>query len=319
MTDLEEIIRQEISAAGPIPFSRFMELALYHPALGYYRQTRDPFGIHGDFFTAEQFPVFGQMLAIYTRHLSLALDTDASFEILELGSGREELSKSLHEWNYRGFDWKHGRLPEAMSGLVIANEFFDALPVHLLRRTSTGWRELSVNWDREQFTFVEAEKLSAELAAHAGQYGSSVPSGGLLEVNLEAAGWLQRTGGLLRKGRMLVIDYGYSTAELARFPAGTLMAYRWHVAHTGVLNGPGTQDITAHVNFSQLREDAVNSGFGVVSECSLQSWALSICETAEWIAFWESAGMKARLQWKQLVFGMGEIFRVLELEKAGTK
>jgi SAM-dependent MidA family methyltransferase len=97
------------------------------------------------------------------------------------------------------------------------------------------------------------------------------------------------------------------------------MAYHRHAAHSDVLRGPGTQDITAHVSFSQLREDAVNSGFRVVSECSLQAWALSVCETPEWIAFWESAGMKARLQWKQLVFGMGEIFRVLELEKAGAK
>ena len=316
---LDDIIRDEIDIAGSIPFSRFMELALYHPTLGYYRRGSDPFGIRGDFYTAEQLPVFGELLAIYVRQLKSTFEESTRFDVLELGAGRRDLAQVLHRWNYRAFDWDAAPLPEFASGLVIANEFFDALPVHLLRRTQTGWRELSVTWVRERFAFEEAGELSDELANYAERYGAVASVGGLLEVNFAMRCWLERISRLLRRGKFLVIDYGYSTLELARFPMGTLMAYRGHAAHPEILHAPGTQDITAHVNFSQLREEAIGSGFEVTREQSLQSWAVSFCKTTEWIKLWEEADARWRLQWKQLVFGMGETFRVLELEKAATK
>ncbi|MDQ2777809.1 MAG: SAM-dependent methyltransferase [Acidobacteriota bacterium] len=317
--ELNEVIRAEISVRGSVSFCRFMDLALYHPALGYYRRGSDPFGIRGDFYTAEQLPAFGQILAIYVAKLKSTLEKTANFEILELGAGRGELAQALRPWNYRAFEWNTDPLPESMSGLVIANEFFDALPVHLLSKTQSGWRELGVTWDGQRFVFAQAENLSSELARFAEREGGAAPVGGLLEVNLAMRSWVERVGRFLVRGRLLVIDYGYATPELARFPMGTLMAYRGHAAHSEVLDAPGKQDITAHVNFSVLRATAVNSGFKIVRECSLRAWALSICETGEWIENWEAADARWRLHWKQLVFGMGETFRVLELEKAATK
>jgi SAM-dependent MidA family methyltransferase len=319
LEQLENIIRDEIHSAGHIPFSRFMEVALYHPTLGYYRRGRDPFGIRGDFYTAEQLPVFGQVLAIYVARLKSAFEDGAKFEILELGAGRGELAQSLRPWNYRPFDWSGDPLPESMSGLVIANEFFDALPVHLLSKTQSGWRELGVTWDGQRFAYIQVAELSAELESYAEREGGAAPVGGSLEVNLSMRSWVERVGRFLERGRLLVLDYGYSTEELLRFPMGTLMAYRRHAAHSEILDAPGTQDITAHVNFSVLRGVAVNSGFEITGECSLRNWALSICETAEWNTLWAASDERWRLQWKQLVFGMGETFRVLELDKAAAK
>jgi SAM-dependent MidA family methyltransferase len=316
---LEDIIRGEIHTAGYIPFSRFMEVALYHPTLGYYRRGRDPFGIRGDFYTAEQLPVFGQLLAIYVARLKSTFEDSANFEILELGAGRGELAQWLLPWNYRPFDWNSDLLPESMSGLVIANEFFDALPVHVLSRTRTGWRELGVSWDGQRFALAPLEELSTELASFAERQGVRIPIGGLLEVNLAMRSWVERISGFLARGRLLVIDYGYSTPELVRFPTGTLMAYEGHAAHAEILSAPGTRDITAHVNFSELRQAAASNRFKVKRECSLRDWALSICETAEWKTLWAASDERWRLQWKQLVFGMGETFRVLELEKAAAK
>ena len=319
VNELGQIIRAEISMEGAISFARFMDLALYHPARGYYRGGRDPFGVTGDFYTAEQLPVFGWLVAHYVDQLSRTFEPDARFEVLELGAGRGELREFLGRWNYRAFDRVGDALPAEMSGLVIANEFFDALPVHLLRRGATGWRELRVNYLGDRFVFVEVEKISLELAAYAERYGEGIPEGGMLEVNLQLKQWIERVDHFLRRGRLLVIDYGYSARELERFPMGTLMSYRGHAAYADVLSGPGTRDITAHVNFSQLSQVGMTSGFQIVNEESLQAWALRICETDEWMERWKAADTKWRLQWKQLVFGMGETFRVMELEKEGPQ
>src|ERR1035441_2168206 len=101
MTALGELLAEEISARGPIPFRRFMEAALYHPEHGYYRRPRDPFGKHGDFFTAEQIqPVFGILMAARIRQLRREMGEPRKFTVVELGAGRGEMAEALSEWRY---------------------------------------------------------------------------------------------------------------------------------------------------------------------------------------------------------------------------
>ena len=126
MTSAAAIIRGEIERNGPIPFERFMDLALYAPDAGYYTRSRDPFGAEGDFFTAEQLqPVFGALIARIAGAMAETLGTRT---IIEIGAGRREMANSFAAFDYipvdRGDPW-----PQASTAVVFSNELFDAMPV----------------------------------------------------------------------------------------------------------------------------------------------------------------------------------------------
>src|SRR5580698_2017446 len=131
VSPLGEILRDEIRRAGPISFRRFMEAALYDPAHGYYRRARDPFGKHGDFYTAEQIqPVFGILMAARIRALYQEMGAPPDFTVVELGAGRREMADAFAGWQYIPVDLdRDDALPDRFRGVVFANEFFDALPV----------------------------------------------------------------------------------------------------------------------------------------------------------------------------------------------
>ena len=162
MTPLAEILRDEIHGDGPISFQRFMEAALYHPELGYYRRPRDPFGIHGDFYTASQLqPVFGILIAERIRNLWQRMGAPADFTVVELGAGRAEMAEALREFRYLPVDIGGGSLPDRIRGVVFSNEFFDALPVHVAVMRQGAARELRVGLAGDAFAWTE--KLSADL------------------------------------------------------------------------------------------------------------------------------------------------------------
>src|ERR1700755_1284360 len=105
MTPAGELLAAEILHRGPIPFHRFMEAALYHPEHGYYRRARDPFGKHGDFFTAEQLqPVFGILIAQRIRQLARAMGDPPDFAVVEPGAGRGEMAEAFRDWRYIPID-----------------------------------------------------------------------------------------------------------------------------------------------------------------------------------------------------------------------
>ncbi len=316
---LEDIIQSEIACAGAISVARFMEFALYEPAYGYYRRNVDPFGISGDFFTAEQLqPLFGDLLSAYAAMLcrSRSCQND-TFAILELGSGRGELKEAFRDFNFLAYDWQGDELPSGLSGLVIANEFFDALPVHVLHRRAEGWTERRVNFRGGGFLLEDYESnLTEEMEDYLALYGRFIPVGGSLEVNIELHRWVERVSRLQIAGRFLIIDYGYFAPELARFPLGTVMSYKNHVADRNVFSNPGLRDITSHVNFSDLEDAAVRNGYRILANDTLADWAIRVWDETALEQKWATADQRWKLQWKQLLFGMGQTFRVLELEKA---
>ncbi len=314
---LADLLRAEIHAHGPIPVSRWMEAALYHPQLGYYRRGRDPFGARGDFYTAEQLDPFGDLLATVAASLACAAEGAAEpFCVLELGAGRKDLRDALGPWRYTALDWDQPHLPDAISGLVLANEFFDALPVRVLRRDPDGWCELAVDDYQGRFQLTRAPwPLPEDLHIYVDRYGSALPTGSMLEVNETARRWLQDLSSRLRWGTLLIFDYGYQAGELPRLSGGTLMSYRHHVALPDILQSPGTCDITAHVNFSALIEQAEHCGFKLESIRTLREWALEVWTAEELEQRWYRADTRWRLQWKQLAFGMGEAFHVIQLAR----
>ena len=137
----------------------------------------------------------------------------------------------------------------------------------------------------------------------------------ILEVNLDALAWIDTIAERLERGYLLAIDYGYTAAELVRFPRGTLMTYRRHQASPDALADPGGRDITAHVNFSALEDHARRRGFAPIRAERLAQTLMAIGQPDQFASVLAAAGEKEaialRLQLKTLVFGMGETFRTL--------
>jgi len=315
--ELLELIVAELRRDGPMSFARYMELALYHPQFGYYRRG-DRFGVKGDFYTAEQLqPVFGELIASFVDKLTHEEGTP-SIPTIELGAGRGEMGLSLGPRGYQAFDWKAGLLPTEWRGLVFANEFFDAMPVHLAVKQEQ-WQELFVVEASGRLAFEAGPPSNVQILAYAERFGGSLSQGDRLEVCLAAAEWTERIARMLRAGWLLVIDYGYDVRELPRLREGTLLSYRRHRAKPVTLCDAGYEDITAHVNFSWLVEAAEANGFACVTDMSLARWAMTVWDEEVFPEKWTQADQRWRLQWKQLVFGLGETFRVVVFRKAGNK
>ena len=286
---MKERIAAEIARDGPIPFERFMEMALYDPDGGYF--ATGPLRSHerGDFLTSpEVSPEFGTVLARYVEGEYDRLGRPRCFTVLEAGAGsgslldallgelsftprvvaseasraaREAIGDRLPEVEVTLPD----RLPHRFRGVVIANELLDNLPMAIAVRGGDGWTERWVALDGAELVMVEAparREVVAWLDAHA----ANTPRGGVVECQLEAAAWLTRMIGKLVAGSLLVFDYGDTTEGLlARRKEGTLRTYRSHHLGPHPLDEPGTTDLTADVNFSALYEVARDTGM----ECEL--------------------------------------------------
>jgi SAM-dependent MidA family methyltransferase len=325
MTPAGEILAAEIRRHGPVSFRRFMEVALYHPEHGYYRRARDPFGKHGDFFTAEQIqPVFGILMAQHIRSLYRELGSPREFTVVEMGAGRREMAEAFAEWNYVPVEINSGALPENFVGVVFSNEFFDALPVDVAVYQNGAFHQQRVALAEDAFHWHTSEVVGATDDEYLRHYYPPPEEGRWYEVNLEALAWLGRMAAALFKGYVLTVDYGFTRAESVRFPAGTLMGYRRHAAHEHVLEEPGLRDITAHVNFTALMESdasGVACGLTNVRFETLAQTLLAAGEPDEFAAALGAGGateeLRRRMQLKTLLFGMGETFRVLLQEKTG--
>jgi SAM-dependent MidA family methyltransferase len=316
MTPAGELLAEEIRRDGPIPFRRFMEVALYHPEFGYYRRPHDPFGKEGDFFTAEQIqPVFGILIAARIRQIYREMAEPREFTVVELGAGRQEMAGAFTDWNYIPKDIEFGVLPDEFTGVVFSNEFFDALPVDAAVYTGGAFHERLVDLSGDSFLWRIGDPVRPEVERYLRQYFSPPEEGCCYEANLEALRWLSTIARRFRRGCVLTIDYGFTRAESIRFRSGTLMSYRRHTARENVLDDPGARDITAHVNFTALQEAGAALGLATERFETLAQTLLAAGESDQFAAAIDTAdpaeALRRRMQLKTLLFGMGETFRVL--------
>jgi SAM-dependent MidA family methyltransferase len=310
VTPLTVILREEIERSGPLSFHRFMDAALYHPQYGYYRQSRDPFGKKGDFFTAEQLqPVFGILIAARIKSLYREMGEPSDFTVVELGPGRGEMVEhGLADWNKLQLVPLGADLPDAFHGVVFSNEFFDALPVHRAVWINGEPRESLVAWRGDRFVWVDGPPVTGEIRDYVDRYFPDSAGRLSAEINLDALRWMERISRSLKSGYVFTIDYGYTSAESKRFPDGTLMSYRRHTASEDVLTDPGERDITAHVCFTALE----GHGFHTARFETLARTLLDAGESDEFAAALAGPDQaRRRLQLKTLLFGMGETFRTL--------
>ena len=322
MTPLAEILAARIRRDGPIAFSDFMDAALYHPEHGYYRTPRDPFGIHGDFFTASQLqPVFGRLIAAAIASLRTRLGHPDPFTVADWGAGRAELAPYLSHFHYLPIDSATVDNPAPFTGVVFSNELFDALPVDVASIRGGEALLMRVAFLNDAFTWQPSEPVSTEWRDYLDPLAARFDdrSDLLIELPIRLRPTLHRMAASLHSGAIIAIDYGYTAREIVRFPRGTLMSYRRHQALDDVLRDPGLQDITAHVPFTHLQECA--AAFGLLSE-PLENMARFLLRAGEPDQFAsalaapdEPAAAQLRLQLKTLLFGMGETFRVLTLTR----
>ena len=302
---LTQRLRAEIAAAGgEISFDRFMELALYAPELGYYTAGKQKFGAHGDFVTAPELgPVFARCLARSCQALLKELDGG---DILEAGAGSGvlaadllleleclgrlperyfilELSTDLRARQtetikqrashlFERVRWL-AELPGDFRGMVLANELLDAMPVSRFKIMENGVNESWVGWENDRFAWRE-QPAGASLRARVAPLG--LAAGYTSEINPRAAAWVRSIAGILKRGALLLIDYGFPRAEFyhPQRTRGTLMCHYKHHAHDDPLRLVGLQDITAHVDFSAIAEAGTEAGLALLGYTSQAAFLL---------------------------------------------
>ena len=276
---LKALIQNRISAEGPIPFEVFMEMALYHPDLGFFATDRLRSEKAGDFLTSpEVSDLFGETLAGFVSKERDRLGGD-SFQLIEVGAGSGSLLRSmLSKLDVEVLAVEASPaaraalrkvlpqeaiktiLPERVRGVILANELIDNLPMALAQRVGDGWRERWVGSEGSELTLIDAEPRP-EVELWLDSYAGHVLDGGWVEVQLAAALWLTDALTRMDEGSVVLIDYG-DTAEnlLPRRQDGTLRTYRAHHLGPHPLDEPGETDITADVNFTALVATAENAG-----------------------------------------------------------
>jgi len=303
---LLEQIRAEIVAAGPLTFARFMAIALYDPLHGYYRTAAERPGRSGDFLTApDTHPIFGAAVARQVDEVWRRLDRPADFVLREYGPGsgslaatilaglRSDGSELAGTLRYQPVEINQDRrrellerlerlgaiaqvpdllAPGTFEGVILANEFLDALPVHRLVQREGRLQELFVAWDAGRGGLVEqpGEPSSAALAGRLEADEVGLAEGQVIEICLAVGPWLAEVAAGLQRGLLLVIDYGHPAPALydpAR-TGGTLRAYTGHRAHADPFIAIGRQDLTAHVDLTALEAEARGHGFEVLGDVS---------------------------------------------------
>lgn len=288
-----------------MPFAEFMAVALTDPEGGYYtaaaaRPTRE-----GDYLTApELHPIFGQCLAVQVVEIWERLGRPVPFILREYGAGAGTLAVAVLEEiereapalaegiRYEPVEVSRHRLDELRqrlaargfapnlneaaerigAGVVIANEYLDALPVHRLVLRSAGLRERYVDWREGGFVEVEGPLSHPDLEAAFSDLGITSPDV-VVEIRPGIRRWLEALAMHLAAGAVIVVDYGGSSAELfgPHHPEGTVVGYRGHRIAASALADPGQQDLTAHVDFGDLLSAARRQGFelfGVTSQAA---------------------------------------------------
>jgi len=312
---LRMLIQEQIFAAGgSIPFSRFMELCLYAPGLGYYSAGATKFGGDGDFVTAPELgPLFAACVADALAPVLRQLGPEAQFVEIGGGSGafaevalkrllaldalparyailepsadlrqrqRERLQQRLNPLLLDLVEWIDTPLQAAWDGVVFANEVIDALPTPRFSLHAGEVMEEHVALDGEgRFLRVDrpADALLAAAVRHVErQLDAPLPDGYRSELLPQLPYWIQAVIGGLRSGALLFVDYGYPRREYYASDRadGTLRAFHRHRVSSDVFAWPGLQDLTASVDFTALAEACAGAGFDFSGYCSQASFLI---------------------------------------------
>jgi SAM-dependent MidA family methyltransferase len=346
-------LRTLIDAAGGwLPFSRYMEAALYAPGLGYYAAGAMKFGAAGDFVTAPELtPLFGRTLA----HALAPVLAETGGEVLELGAGSGrlaadllgelerldalpacysilEVSADLRQRQQENIARKLPQLvdrvlwldalPAHFSGVILGNEVLDALPAELVHWTDNGPLSRGVIVEGEAFAWQDRPIADPVLRARADAL--DLAPGYVSEINLAADALIGSLAQVLDRGLILLIDYGFVAAEYyhPQRHMGTLRAHYRHHALDEPFYLPGLCDLTAHVDFSAVARAATAAGLELAGYASQAGFLLNsgltelLMQTppSDAAAYLPQANAVQRLVSPA---EMGELFKVIGFGKGG--
>ncbi len=283
---LEEQIELQVRSSGPMSVATYMGLCLTHPTKGYYR-TEDPLGTQGDFTTAPEISqMFGELIGFWLVNLWQQMDEPKAFTLLELGPGRGTLMSdilrvacrapgfrdaldlrffetspaliALQKSRLESYDPQWVETFEQVGDgplLVIANEFFDALPIRQFIRKPDGWHERMVGLVEGKRAFGLSPTPIPDSAMPEAVANAEMDT--MLEVCFAGGEVMSRLAKTVAKqgGAILAIDYGYAQTRTG----DTLQGVRNH-AYADVLDLPGETDLSAHVDFGALATLARGAG-----------------------------------------------------------
>ena len=285
-----------------------MSLVLYHPEHGYYARAARRTGRNGDFFTSVDVgPIFGALLgrqfAEMWRVLQDPQSAEGGFDLVEAAASNGQFARDVLDWaqahdpefyaavqvslvesspaaraaqretltpHAAKLAASSARLPDAVHGVIFANELLDALPVHSVVMTEHGLREHYVDVAADGRLIERVGRPSTEaLERYLAAAGARLQPGWRAEINLAALAWITRASQALHRGFLLLIDYGHHARELysASHATGTLTTFHRHV--TGHPQGappppwltdPGDRDITSHVDLTSVERTACELG-----------------------------------------------------------
>jgi SAM-dependent MidA family methyltransferase len=346
-----------VASQGPISIAEYMTLALHDPREGYYA-TRDPLGADGDFITApEVSQMFGELIGLWLAQTWIDQGSPARPTLIELGPGRgtlmtdalralklvPALRAQLQVILVENSPVLEAVQQAALAALdvpirsvahfaeiraegpvyLIANEFFDALPIRQYVRRGNGWFERMVDADSDgTLRFALSPVPVPGNAIPAGRAGA--PEGGVYEQSMPGEALAQEIAHTIQAqgGAALIIDYGYATPGFGE----TLQAMKRH-DYAGVLDTPGENDLTAHVDFGALADAAIRGGASVCGPVEQGAFlsALGIVQRAEKLAQrgasggrWaghlsESPQVQRQLERLILPKQMGELFKAIAI------
>ena len=301
---LERFIRAQCAdRTESMSFADYMNLALYQPGMGYYMAGAAKFGAQGDFVTAPELsPLFGATLA--NQALSALAVTGGG--VLELGAGsgalaagflevlsqpidytilepsaelqqrqRSLLQQRLSAAQFAAIQWID-QLPASFTGVVIANEVMDALPVERFKVIGGRLQQQYVSGELEAHFDLPSNALQTAVSAIERDLGRELAEDYSSEVCLLLEPWVASLADVLQTGVVLLADYGYPRQEYysPERQEGTLSCYYRHRMHSDPFLWPGLQDITAHVDFTAVVEAGVGNGLDLLGYASQSAFLL---------------------------------------------
>ena len=351
---LQQIIIAEIhNNNGYIPFSRYMELALYHPNLGYYNNLLYKFGSKGDFVTA---PLISELFGVSVSDQMLELFANqVNPDILEFGAGNGqlmldilgqignlvdkyyiiELSANLANLQQQRLEKEFPQhkdkviwlteLPEEFNGVILANEVLDAQPCELVRWSNNEMHLIGVANHDGKFTYIDT-KADGDVLSTASLLPISFPinqTNYISEISLSNRGFITSLAQCLSSGVILLIDYGYPVTEYYNEMRnrGTLRGFFRHYQLDDVLLYPGLIDITASVDFTAIATTGVDVGLDLIGYTTQANFLINCGVISQLEAKKQQLDnveyLKMSNQVNRLISPgeMGEIFKVLAFSK----
>ena len=346
--NLEDLIKNLIKQQGAISVASFMTLALQHPEFGYYT-TKNPIGRTGDFITSpEVTQLFGEIIGVWCVDAWERIGKPDNFALLELGAGTGVMMRDIIRATQRVSDFVSARkifilesnqalknkqksnipgeysyvdsissVPSELPLIIVANEFFDAMPVRQMEKTFQGWAERMVDVNEDALVFTLRHILDFEQQLIPAEMLDALP-GTVFEFSPVSQAVMKEASETIayRNGAMLVVDYGYNS----EINYSTLQAVSKHKG-ASVLDNPGDTDISSHVDFRVLAKTAETAGnkvsFIVTQGEFLENFGIRIRADKLKLYADEKQALKIDTALERLISddAMGSVFKVMEVVK----